>query len=378
MDITFQKAKNGETTALIGNLYLHSAYNPQREAERFVDNLQNPFCPKIVIITEPGIAYVKNYLRKKFPESKIGLIRYIRGFEEYNKGFDFVINYFENSNNFDNFLLQFFGEEALLETFFCKWEVSSKIFPEIDIKVWHSIKNALENAKTLLITRQYFEKKWLTNTFNFIRYLKNPLLLKSNINFPLLIIASGSSLRAFLPIIKQNQSKFFIIVLSSAIKVCIDNGIKADLALSTDGGYWAGQHLKSLYKNTLVLGGSHSIGVPLATAGDYSYIAPSATMIVHPIRTNGLVIGINESFEYFKKMQERINEFITRTSHIERDELNRLLHAKDELITDVGSVLIGKEAVECGLIDEVGGLKEALAKFRDLIKEDEDKNEGDN
>lgn len=126
---------------------------------------------------------------------------------------------------------------------------------------------------------------------------------------------------------------------------------------------------------TLVLGGSHSIGVPLATAGDYSYIAPSATMIVHPIRTNGLVIGINESFEYFKKMQERIVEFITRTSNIERDELNKLMHAKDELITDVGSVLIGREAVECGLINEVGGLKEALAKLKELIKED-NKNEG--
>ena len=119
---------------------------------------------------------------------------------------------------------------------------------------------------------------------------------------------------------------------------------------------------------TLVLGGSHSIGVPLATAGDYSYIAPSATMIVHPIRTNGLVIGINESFEYFKKMQERIDEFITRTSNIEREKLSELMHAKDELITDVGSVLIGKEAVECGLINEVGGLKEALTKLRELIK----------
>ena len=126
---------------------------------------------------------------------------------------------------------------------------------------------------------------------------------------------------------------------------------------------------------TLVLGGSHSIGVPLATSGDYSYIAPTATMIVHPIRTNGLVIGINESFEYFKKMQERIVEFITRTSNIEREELNKMMHAKDELITDVGSVLIGKEAVECGLIDEVGGLKEALAKLRELIKEDNE-NEG--
>ena len=125
---------------------------------------------------------------------------------------------------------------------------------------------------------------------------------------------------------------------------------------------------------TLVLGGSHSIGVPLATAGDYSYIAPSATMIVHPIRTNGLVIGINESFEYFKKMQERIDEFITRTSNIEREKLSELMHAKDELITDVGSVLIGKEAVECGLINEVGGLKEALTKLRELIKNE--KNEG--
>ena len=123
---------------------------------------------------------------------------------------------------------------------------------------------------------------------------------------------------------------------------------------------------------TLVLGGSHSIGVPLATAGDY--IAPSATMIVHPIRTNGLVIGINESFEYFKKMQERIDEFITRTSNIEREKLSELMHAKDELITDVGSVLIGKEAVECGLINEVGGLKEALTKLRELIKNEQ--NEG--
>ncbi|MPM83281.1 Translocation-enhancing protein TepA [bioreactor metagenome] len=98
-------------------------------------------------------------------------------------------------------------------------------------------------------------------------------------------------------------------------------------------------------------------------------------MIVHPIRTNGLVIGVNETFEYFKKMQERIVEFITRTSNIQREELNKLMNAKDELVSDVGSVLIGKEAVECGLIDEVGGLKEALTKLRELIKED-NKNEG--
>lgn len=121
---------------------------------------------------------------------------------------------------------------------------------------------------------------------------------------------------------------------------------------------------------TLVLGGSHSIGVPLATAGDYSFIAPSATMIVHPVRTNGLVIGVNETFEYFKKMQERINDFIIRTSDITDEELTKLMHARDDLVSDVGSVLIGKEAVDCGLINEVGGLKESLTKLKELIKED--------
>ena len=124
---------------------------------------------------------------------------------------------------------------------------------------------------------------------------------------------------------------------------------------------------------TLVLGGSHSIGVPLATAGDYSFIAETATMVVHPIRTNGLVIGVNETFEYFKKMQERITQFIIRTSNIDREELEKIMNSKDDLVSDVGSVLIGKEAVEYGLINEVGGLKDAVRKLKELIKEDSDK-----
>ena len=162
---------------------------------------------------------------------------------------------------------------------------------------------------------------------------------------------------------ESSEIKGILVILNT-----VGGDVEAGLAMA--------ELIKSISKKvvTLVLGGSHSIGVPLATSGDYSYIAPTATMIVHPIRTNGLVIGINESFEYFKKMQERIDEFITRTSNIEREKLSELMHAKDELITDVGSVLIGKEAVECGLINEVGGLKEALTKLRELIKNEQ--NEG--
>ena len=155
---------------------------------------------------------------------------------------------------------------------------------------------------------------------------------------------------------------------------------KSTIILNTVGGdVEAGLAMAELINSiskkvvTLVLGGSHSIGVPLATAGDYSFIAPTATMVVHPIRTNGLVIGVNETFEYFKKMQERITQFIIRTSNIERGELEKIMHSKEDLVSDVGSVLIGKEAVECGLINEVGGFKDAMNKLKELIKESNNK-----
>lgn len=161
--------------------------------------------------------------------------------------------------------------------------------------------------------------------------------------------------------IEENiETKGVLIVLNT-----VGGDVEAGLAIA--------ELINSISKKvvTLVLGGSHSIGVPLATAGDYSFIAPTATMIVHPIRTNGLVIGVNETFEYFKKMQDRIVDFVTRTSKINRDDLLRIMHEKDELVSDVGSVLIGKEAVECGIINEIGGLKDAIQKLKELIREDE-------
>lgn len=123
-------------------------------------------------------------------------------------------------------------------------------------------------------------------------------------------------------------------------------------------------------KVSLVLGGGHSIGVPLATASDYSFIVPTATMTVHPIRTTGLVIGVSQTFRYFEKMQERIIKFILRTSKIDKNILRTLMYSTDELANDVGTILIGKEAVDYGLIDEVGGFSQALNKLESLINEE--------
>ncbi|MEW9093885.1 MAG: ATP-dependent Clp protease proteolytic subunit [Clostridiaceae bacterium] len=138
-----------------------------------------------------------------------------------------------------------------------------------------------------------------------------------------------------------------------------------------EAGLAIAEMINTLSKPTvsLVVGGGHSIGVPLATSANYSFISPSATMIVHPIRMNGLIIGVPQTFEYFDKMQERITDFIVRTSKIERDYLKKIMVKTDNLLNDMGTILIGEQAVECGLIDQVGGLRDALDKLDILIEE---------
>ena len=112
---------------------------------------------------------------------------------------------------------------------------------------------------------------------------------------------------------------------------------------------------------SLVLGGGHSIGVPLAVAAKTSFIAPSAAMTIHPVRLSGTVIGVSQMFHYFERTQERILQFITEHSHMRREDFMRLMLETGELTGDVGSVIYGQEAVSLGLIDQVGGLSDGLA-----------------
>lgn len=122
---------------------------------------------------------------------------------------------------------------------------------------------------------------------------------------------------------------------------------------------------------SLVLGGGHSIGIPLATASRYSFIAESATMTMHPIRMTGMVIGAQQTYEYFRKMQDRVVDFIVRTSKASRDTVLQYMNATGNMANDVGTILYGKDALEIGLIDEVGGLNMALAKLKSMIQEQE-------
>ena len=140
--------------------------------------------------------------------------------------------------------------------------------------------------------------------------------------------------------------------------------VEAGLAIS--------EVIASLSKPTasVVLGGGHSIGVPLAVSADRSFIVPSATMTIHPVRVNGPVVGTMQTFAYFERMQERIIRFVTDNSKISPERFRTLMSQNGDLVSDVGSLLNGDDAVKEGIIDSVGGLKDALAKLEELCNHD--------
>lgn len=148
------------------------------------------------------------------------------------------------------------------------------------------------------------------------------------------------------------------------------------LVLNTVGGdVEAGLALSELVAGTskptvsLVIGGGHSIGIPLAVSTDYSFVAKSATMTLHPIRTSGLVITAEPTFEYMKKTQERVVDFIVEHSNAKKEDIVEKMNCTDNMANDVGTLLFGKEAVDLGIIDEVGSLSEAIRKLRSMIKD---------
>ena len=138
-----------------------------------------------------------------------------------------------------------------------------------------------------------------------------------------------------------------------------------------EAGLGIAELIASMSKPTvsLVLGGGHSIGVPLAVSAKRSFIASSAAMTIHPVRLNGLVIGVPQTFYYFERIQERITQFVTVNSGIKREDFTKLMLQTGELAADVGSVIYGEEAVELGLIDEIGGLSDALTCLHKMIEQ---------
>ena len=138
-----------------------------------------------------------------------------------------------------------------------------------------------------------------------------------------------------------------------------------------EAGLAIAEMIASMKKPTvsLVLGGGHSIGVPMAVSADYSFIVPSATMVIHPVRSNGMFIGVMQSYRNIEKIQDRITGFIASHSHMPQKRIEELMLDTSQLVKDLGTMLEGKEAVKEGLIDEVGGISQSLEKLYELIRQ---------
>ncbi|MBR1715268.1 MAG: DUF115 domain-containing protein [Treponema sp.] len=241
--IQFSEARNGEKTCSSGGKFLHSKYNPTAEAQKFVDAIESDFEPQCVFVLEPALSYCAQFLRKRFPKSSVCAIRFTREFSENDRLWDET---FDATEELDDDLFNAFGEEKICSSIFVDWTASKNAFPEKSETAWLMIRNAVVKSRNVMATRSFFAKRWLKNSAIFAAYVENTTAMRNEekTSFPILIAASGSSLKTSIEKIRENRSRFFLMAVSSAFMPLFDNGIEADFVVSTDGGYWAKKHLE--------------------------------------------------------------------------------------------------------------------------------------
>lgn len=248
MALEFFAAKNAEKSAKANGVALHSSYNPKAEGERFANNLEPGFNPKCVVIVEGALSYCAQFIKKRFPNAKVGTIRFSNDFCQSDKEWDFCLSLTKkNAAPLCDRLFDLLGEEALFQSAFFDWKPSAAAWPKESKEAWAQIKDALQKAKTVLATREHFGKRWLKNKAAFFERLQRTTFIEC-VKKPILVCASGPSLEGALESIRNVRDKIFICALSSSISVLARNDIAPDLALSMDGGWWAKKHLDPLRK----------------------------------------------------------------------------------------------------------------------------------
>ena len=242
MTINFESSRAGELTCSVQGKYLHSKYNPQTEGERFADSLKADFSPLCVFILEPALSYCASPVKKKFPRAEVCAIRFSRDFSKSDSKWDKVF-YMEGSGiPLSEILFSSLGEEKLISSLAFDWTPAKNIFPEESMLAWQEIKRAVLKARDVIATRAFFSKRWLKNSLVFASKIQKTLILEKG-GAPVIIAASGPSLKTSIPFLKKYRDSFFLIAVSSAFMPLAKNSISPDLVISSDGGYWAKKHL---------------------------------------------------------------------------------------------------------------------------------------
>lgn len=237
VEFQFADSKSGTKTCIANGIRLHSAYDPVKEAERFVGTLAFDFNPTMVIVTEPALSYCSQFLRKRFPKALLAAIRFTEQFDQYNYLWDNVFHYKQIHQ-----ILSIYGEDMVLSAGFISWQPSQHVFPDAYSQCWEMIKNLVQTSRDILGTRAYFGRRWFKNTLSFCYRISNSHTIKKG-STAIVLAASGPSLDPSLELIRKNRDRFFLMALSSGLSPLLAAGILPDLCISTDGGYWAKKHI---------------------------------------------------------------------------------------------------------------------------------------
>ncbi|MBO4706280.1 MAG: DUF115 domain-containing protein [Spirochaetaceae bacterium] len=260
MDIILKNSRNGSLTCTKDSFSLHSTFDPEKEAERFVSLIESSYIPSFIVITGPCLGYTAQYLKKRFPDSKTIAIQYSTDFEQYSKNWDFSFSITKQSDTdfINDRLFSVIGEEKLFSTLFISWKPSEKAWPDLAATLWKSFKDLLSKAESVISTRSFFNRRWFLNTIRFYNAVKT-ISIPEKTDKPIVVTASGPSLAHALPFLKKHRESFVLIAASYSVLPLLENEIIPDFCITTDGGWWAKKHLEPLIRLCNKLG----ITVPL-------------------------------------------------------------------------------------------------------------------
>jgi len=237
----------------LNGVTLHSAYDPEKEANRFVMQLQPEFNPAYIVITEPALSWMAEPLRDRFPEAELCAVRYSKEFTTADKLWDIVFDGTQHAELFERKLFDTLGgEEGIYTTLFTSWQPSAHAFPEQQGNVWNSIRRVVLKSRSILATRTFFAGRWLKNSCLFCKAIRHPIEINQG-NSCVIVAASGPSLKTSLPFLIRFRRRFFLVAVSSALEPLLYAGIIPDLCISVDGGYYARRHMEILRRTTLCI-----------------------------------------------------------------------------------------------------------------------------
>ena len=204
-----------------------------------------PFNPQYVLVTEPALSYCAQFFRKRFPAAVLCTVRYVPDFAETDKQWDIVFDAGQSEVRLSDVLFDRLGEEGLCSALFASWQPSARAFPEKNAAVWREIKHAVDKGRDVLFTRSCFASRWIANAFFICKHMERARRIVKG-SSPVVVAASGPSLKSALPYLAEFRPSYFLIAASSALSVLTAAGIIPDLCIATDGGFYAKAHLSPL------------------------------------------------------------------------------------------------------------------------------------